>query len=110
MKALLAWLPRSSATNSFAATKTNKRIEKGSGRFPIQSRPIYELRQQRDLPSLLLLLRESFSTSSLLAHCGGGRDKPGCLGPSAKLPRHFFLALEFRICHTVSHSTLHLLS
>src|SRR5712692_7742869 len=29
-------------------------------------------------------------TSSLLAHCGGGQDKPGCLGPSAKLPRHFY--------------------
>jgi hypothetical protein len=28
----------------------------------------------------------------LLAHCGGGQDKPGCLGPSAKLPRHFFLS------------------
>jgi hypothetical protein len=28
-------------------------------------------------------------TSFLLAHCGGGQDKPGCLGPSAKLPRHF---------------------
>src|SRR6266704_349276 len=37
----------------------------------------------------LLLRRESFSTSSLLAHCGGGRDRPGCLGPSAKLPRRF---------------------
>src|SRR5207249_10113461 len=51
MKALLVWLLRSSATNSFAATKTNERIEKVSGRFPNQSRPIYELRQQRDLPS-----------------------------------------------------------
>jgi hypothetical protein len=30
-------------------------------------------------------------TSFLLAHCGGGQDKPGCLGPSAKLPRRFFL-------------------
>jgi hypothetical protein len=29
-------------------------------------------------------------TSFLLAHCGGGQDKPGCLGPSAKLPRRFF--------------------
>ncbi len=34
--------------------------------------------------------REAFLTSFLLAHCGGGQDKPGCLGPSAKLPRHFF--------------------
>src|SRR5258708_18806565 len=34
--------------------------------------------------------REAFLTSFLLSHCGGGQDKPGCLGPSAKLPRHYF--------------------
>src|SRR5437879_8028541 len=28
--------------------------------------------------------------SFLLVHCGGGQDMPGCLGPSAKLPRHFY--------------------
>src|SRR5439155_23537521 len=53
---------------------------------------------------LLLLRRESFSTSSLLAHCGGGRDKPGCLGPSAKLPRRFFsllLSLNFEFLFSV---------
>jgi hypothetical protein len=38
----------------------------------------------------LILRQEAFLTSFLLAHCGGGQDKPGCLGPSAKLPRHFF--------------------
>ena len=33
-------------------------------------------------------------TSFLLAHCGGGQDKPGCLGPSAKLPRRFFFVQQ----------------
>jgi hypothetical protein len=29
-------------------------------------------------------------TSFLLAHCGGGQDEPGCLGPSAEPPAFFF--------------------
>jgi len=28
--------------------------------------------------------------SFLFAHCGGGQDKPGCLGPSAKRPGYYF--------------------
>jgi hypothetical protein len=43
------------------------------------------------LNNFLSVWQEVFLTSFLLAHCGGGQDKPGCLGPSAKLPRHFFL-------------------
>src|SRR4029077_9900008 len=31
----------------------------------------------------------------LLAHCGGGQDKPGCLGPSAKRPGSCFSAPFF---------------
>ncbi len=30
------------------------------------------------------------STGFLLAHCGGGQDQPGCLGPSAKRPGSVF--------------------
>ncbi len=29
---------------------------------------------------------KEFLISFLLAHCGGGQDQPGCLGPSAKRP------------------------
>jgi hypothetical protein len=47
-------------------------------------------------------------TSFLLANCGGGQDKPGCLGPSAKLPRQFLfhrhLNLEFS--HSLSRDTV----
>src|SRR4029077_14461458 len=31
----------------------------------------------------------------LLAHCGGGQDKPGFLGPSAETPALFFLTTNF---------------
>jgi hypothetical protein len=37
----------------------------------------------------------NFFTSFLLAHCGGGQDKPGYLGPSAERPGCFFLSAEF---------------
>ena len=33
---------------------------------------------------------QEFLTSFLLAHCGGGQDKPGSLGPSAERPGCFF--------------------
>src|SRR5262249_9213931 len=32
-------------------------------------------------------------TGFLLAHCGGGQDKPGCLGPSAERPGSFLFRL-----------------
>jgi hypothetical protein len=80
------------ATRSIAAAKIrNLSLKHLSGfavtrvfvRFPI-------LRQEDFSGSWLALQKEAFLTSFLLAHCGGGQDKPGCLGPSAKLPRHFF--------------------
>jgi hypothetical protein len=53
------------------------------------------LRQRDFLKSFLASQQEEFLTTFLLAHCGGGQDKPGCLGPSAKLPRHcFFVAIR----------------
>ncbi len=56
----------------------------------------------RLLEELPALAGEAFLTSFLLAHCGGGQDKPGCLGPSAKLPRHFFLQHPVAKDHKVS--------
>jgi hypothetical protein len=38
---------------------------------------------------------KKFFTSFLLAHCGGGQDKPGSLGPSAECPGCFFSRLHF---------------
>lgn len=35
-----------------------------------------------------------FFTGFLLAHCGGGQDKPGRLGPSAESPGCFFFPLH----------------
>src|ERR1700736_4862609 len=44
-------------------------------------------------------LKLSAVTSFLLAHCGGGQDKPGLLGPSAKTPRfYFFVRSAPRFC------------
>jgi hypothetical protein len=49
-----------------------------------------DLRSQEFFIRFLIPRQEAFLSSFLLAHCGGGQDKPGCLGPSAKLPRRFF--------------------
>jgi hypothetical protein len=37
----------------------------------------------------------NFFSSFLLAHCGGGQDKPGLLGPSAKRPGSVFFFSVF---------------
>src|SRR5437016_5544214 len=71
MKAPSAWLRPSSATNFFAATKTNKSFWEGEHSLPCGAKV------SRRVPC------------SLTAEAGG--IKPGCLGPSAELPRHFFL-------------------
>ena len=103
-------MPPSSDTNSFAATKRSSEFREG--KFPASwFTPPKDLRRQKSagrtcntrtalrqrdfLKSFLASQQEEFLTTFLLAHCGGGQDKPGCLGPSAKLPRHcFFVAIR----------------
>src|SRR3989442_770891 len=86
-----AWVPPSSGTNSCAGTRESKvdfREEKpqppGARRFESpQTARNPQAKNSRDSHGLQC---KEFLISFLLAHCGGGQDQPGCLGPSAKRP------------------------
>src|SRR6266571_5329801 len=86
-----AWLPRSSGTNSCAGTRKSKvkifgKEAATSWRTAIRkSANEGKIRRSNSRDSHGLQCKE-FLMSFLLAHCGGGQDQPGCLGPSAKRP------------------------
>ncbi len=84
-------MPRSSGTNSCAGTRKSKvkifgKEAATSWRTAIRkSANEGKIRRSNSRDSHGLQCKE-FLMSFLLAHCGGGQDQPGCLGPSAKRP------------------------
>ena len=84
-------MPPSSGTNSCAGTRKSKvkifgKEAATSWRTAIRkSANEGKIRRSNSRDSHGLQCKE-FLMSFLLAHCGGGQDQPGCLGPSAKRP------------------------
>src|SRR5437867_1553272 len=86
-----AWLPPSSGTNSSAGTTKSKVkiFRKGSRNFLTHGDSKVRKRREIRRPKLQRFSRPAMQRvlmGFLLAHCGGGQDQPGCLGPSAKRP------------------------
>src|SRR5437867_13323150 len=90
-----AWLPPSSGTNSSAGTTKSKVkiFRKGSRNFLTHGDSKVRKRREIRRPKLQRFSRPAMQRvlmGFLLAHCGGGQDQPGCLGPSAKRPGSVF--------------------
>src|SRR6266581_101134 len=86
-----AWLPPASGTNSCAGTRKSK-VDFREGKTQLPGARRFESPQTARNPQAKNsrdshgLQCKEFLMSFLLAHCGGGQDQPGCLGPSAKRP------------------------
>src|SRR5260370_2108066 len=94
-----AWLPRSSGTNCWAGRRKSKVKICGKGSRNFLTHRDSKVRKRREIrrPKLQRfsgLQCKEFLISFLLAHCGGGQDQPGCLGPSAKRPGSVFCDLK----------------